>query len=296
MKQNNRTFFKVLFLTFVVGFIFCACEGTQYGISPEDTISTPTFLKFTNASEMVDYLIDQGDYEIPADFVSLEDVLNEKIKAYNETDDLKFLQGYYTEEGSVLKPAYKFLSLAKVLNKDHIIEVGGRFYKFDEDGVKTSLQNSIEELLAGINLDFIKSEVHRVKVADTGVRAKCVILYADFVDVFGLFVASLHADVLYSPGFEMRDGSFTCDGGWLGASLVNRTTFGSISKGFGYSDTWSQGIASWTPTCNDHLIQLHFTDAIFQCYVVDPLNNPLDPVCGVYLTPVFYAEAIDPCP
>lgn len=273
-----------------------ACSDQVLRSEIKDKDLLPVFLEFSNIEEFNNFIFNQGSFQVPANFISLEKIIGGKINNFKLNKNFEEIKGYYIFEEGILKSVFRFLSFSKALNEHHLVSINGKVYKFDFDTFKYSMTNNLEDLLNGIDLVFENSEWIRSPLMQIGPRAKCVVLYADFLNFSGIYYASLNADILFNgTGLKMNFGSFTCDGGWLGASLANRTTFGSISQAFSGS-TWSYPITSWAASCSDSMIQLHFTDGIFQCIVFDPNNNPLDPLCGVYLTPVFFAETIHPCP
>ncbi|WP_236973910.1 hypothetical protein [Membranihabitans maritimus] len=265
--------------------------GLKDGISP-----TPTYLEFSNAQEFADYLVNPGKFDTPQDFVPLSTIISEKKDAFFESMDPEIIKNYFSFKNGRLNLEYNYFGLSNALNKDQLVSIGGQMIKFDFDGQKISLKNSIEDLLTDQNVTTLEAETFRIPVRNIETRSPCVAVYAEFTDVFGLYVGAICAQVIYpGSGHEMESGSFTANGGWVGVDLSNKTDFGSQSEYVSDTQLWSKGLASYEPDCSDTLLKIKFDNGRFQTAVVHT-SAPLDPVCSVDFNLTTLSESIDPCP
>lgn len=210
---------------------------------------------------------------------------------------MSLIKGYFVHDNGKTHLNFKYYSVSKALNRDHLVSIDGQLIKFDFDGQKISKDNSLYDFLHNRNLISLNDRSFRVPINTIETRSPCVVVFADFVETTsGVFLGSISANVVYTPlsGHVMTAGSFTCDGGWVGASLFDKTDFGS--KSFGVSGgTWSQGLASFSPSCSQTFLQIVFDNARFQTPVVHT-SAPLDPVCSIDIYPTSFGNVIDPCP
>lgn len=266
--------------------------GLKDGISP-----TPTYLEFSNAQEFADYLVNPGKFDTPQDFVPLSTIISEKKDAFFESMDPEIIKNYFSFKNGRLNLEYNYFGLSKALNKDQLVSIGGQMIKFDFDGQKISLKNSIEDLIANRDLITLDSETKRVPLKNIETRSPCIVVYAEFTNVSGTYVVSLNADVLYNAGVnhEFAAGSFTCDGGWIGVNLSDKTDFGSKSYSISSGNTWNQNIGSWQSTCDDTYMQIQFDNGRFQSAVVHT-SSAFDPVCNIDIDISEIGEVINPCP
>lgn len=302
MKNMNfintftQNYFPNNLMLLLFAFVIFSCQNDNGWDLKDEFSPTPTYLEFSDAQEFADYIIDPENFDIPKDFVPLSQIINEKKSAFARSGELDVIKGYFVHDNGKTHLDYKYFSVSKALNKDHLVSIGGQLMKFDFDGQKISKDNSIDDLLHNHDLITLNDRSFRVPIHTIETRSPCVVVYADFVDVNGLFAGSICADVVYTPlsGHVMSEGTFTCDGGWVGANLLNKTNFSSQSTSVSMS-TWSKGLAAYSPTCSQDYLQIYFDNARFQTPVVHT-SAPLDPVCSVDLRPSYLGQSIDPCP
>lgn len=71
----------VLLFTFIV----FSCQHDNGWDSKEEPSLTPTYLKFNDAQEFADYIIDPANFDIPKEFLSLSQIINEKKHAFAQS-------------------------------------------------------------------------------------------------------------------------------------------------------------------------------------------------------------------
>lgn len=302
MKNKNLhrfflqlTYPKNLFLLFI-SFVIFSCQNDVGWDLKNEPLPTPTYLEFNDAQEFADYIIDPLSFEIPRDFVPLSKIINEKKIVFSQFGDTDLIKGYFIHDNGKTHLDFKYFGVSKALNKDHLVSIGGQLIKFDFDGQKISKDNSLEDLVHNHDLTMLNDRSFKLPLQVIETRSRCVDVYADFTDVYGLFVGAICAIVTYgdTSAYKMTEGSFTCDGGWVGVSLFDKTDFGSKSYGVS-GPMWSRGLASFSPTCSQTYLQIVFDNARFQTAVVHT-SAPLNAVCSIDINPTGYGSAIDPCP
>ena len=157
--------------------------------------------------------ISKSPEELPAEFVSLNQIIRNLKADFQVSQDVRDLGGFYKKKDGVLLPHYPYMAFTPLLDKNMIVRIEDKLLKFDFDFVKESDTRIYSELLANRNVKKIPSQSgYSFPSRQTRSSTTCI-GYLQISQLYNVAYGYYIADDMGHP--DPVHGNFRADGGSL---------------------------------------------------------------------------------